>query len=112
MNEKRVPVEDDVWVHKTPAYTFAFVLNGDEELAPTGIEFSLVNHSESVIKILWDDSTIIFPSGASSRVFHLGVKYSEANSSQPPCYQDKKSKPVQDTYLGVIRGLNELSRPV
>lgn len=84
VNGKKVPVNDGVWVHNTPAYSFAFSLDGSDQLAPQAIEFSLLNRSQNLIRILWDDSVIIFPSGASTRVFHIGVKFSEANESQPP----------------------------
>lgn len=51
---------------------------GDKE-----ISFSLKNKTDNVMKIIWDESSIV-QFGTSHKVMHSGVKYIDRNSSQPP----------------------------
>lgn len=46
--------------------------------------FTLTNLSDNPIKIIWDSAIYVDTDGASGRVMHDGVKYTEANNSHPP----------------------------
>lgn len=52
--------------------------------AVEGVRLVLGNQTDSAINIVWNDSTFIDPAGASSRVFHYGVKFFDRNNSLPP----------------------------
>lgn len=48
------------------------------------ISFSLKNKTTYSIKIIWDETAFVDTAGASHRVIHAGVKYSQRNNPQPP----------------------------
>ena len=50
----------------------------------TNFAFSLQNKSNKNFQIIWDDAAMVIGDGGSKRVFHTGVKYNEAEKSQPP----------------------------
>ncbi len=50
----------------------------------TRVYFLLTNKADHSIKIIWDEAAFLMPSGESRRVVHSGVKYTDANSPQPP----------------------------
>lgn len=50
----------------------------------TQFAFVLRNKTEHSIKIVWDDAAFVDLTGSSGRVMHSGVKYTDANASQPP----------------------------
>ena len=47
------------------------------------VGFTLKNVGSTVLKVLWDEANIV-QNGAVKKTFHVGVKYSEKNNSQPP----------------------------
>lgn len=49
-----------------------------------GVAFSLQNHSNKLIKIIWDEAALVDCSGKSHRVMHEGVKYISRDQLQPP----------------------------
>lgn len=49
-----------------------------------GVAFSLRNHSNEPIKIIWDEVALVDCSGKSHRVMHEGVKYISRDQLQPP----------------------------
>jgi hypothetical protein len=48
------------------------------------VYFWLDNKSQHTLKLNWDETVFVYPSGVSARVMHEGVKYLDRNSSQPP----------------------------
>ena len=46
--------------------------------------FWLDNKSQHTLKLIWDETVLLYPSGVSARVMHEGVKFIDRNSSQPP----------------------------
>ena len=48
------------------------------------VYFLLENKASHSIKIIWDESAFLMPTGDSRRIVHSGVKYSEVTASQPP----------------------------
>jgi hypothetical protein len=50
----------------------------------TQIGFILENKSPNSMKLIWDEAAYVGLDGTSGRVMHSGVKYTEANNSQPP----------------------------
>jgi len=50
----------------------------------TQIGFDIQNKTDSGIKINWDDLSVIYPSGTSSRVIHSGIKLADRNNPQAP----------------------------
>ncbi|MDB5200526.1 MAG: hypothetical protein JWO92_2489 [Chitinophagaceae bacterium] len=46
------------------------------------IDFTILNKSNSPIKIVWDDAVMAI-SGESNRIMHKGVKYADRSSSMP-----------------------------
>lgn len=46
--------------------------------------FILKNVSSNSIKIIWDEAVFVDAEGATSKVMHVGTRYSERNSSQSP----------------------------
>lgn len=45
--------------------------------------FNLTNKSQNSIKVVWDDAVFVNIDGASSRVMHSGIKYSQKEAPQP-----------------------------
>lgn len=54
--------------------------------------FALKNISPNSIKIIWDEAVFVDADGATSKVMHVGTKYSERNSTQPPTTVIKNAK--------------------
>ena len=46
--------------------------------------FTLENKTNNSIKIIWDECAYINENGATGRIMHSGVKYTDKNASQPP----------------------------
>ncbi len=49
----------------------------------TQFSFKLKNKSQNSIKVVWDDAVFVDCSGSTSKVMHLGIKYSQREASQP-----------------------------
>lgn len=47
-------------------------------------EFSLTNKTKNSIKVVWDEASIVDENNLVSKVVHKGVKYMDANNTQPP----------------------------
>ena len=65
---------------------FSYVDNViDIVIFATGTKFSfeLKNISPNSIKIIWDEAAFVDADGSTSKVMHVGTKFSERNSSQP-----------------------------
>lgn len=45
--------------------------------------FRLTNKSQNTIKIIWDDAVFVGTDGTSSKIMHVGTKYSQKDASQP-----------------------------
>lgn len=56
------------------------IISGNQEQ----FNFELKNVSPSTLKIIWDEAAFVGLDGSTSNVMHVGTKYSERNSSQPP----------------------------
>lgn len=54
--------------------------------------FELKNVSANSIKIIWDEAAFVDASGSTSKIMHVGTKYSERNSSQPATTVIKNAK--------------------
>lgn len=52
-------------------------------IADTSIVFTMKNVTNDIIKIIWDEASFV-QRGNAQRIMHVGVKYSDRNSSQPP----------------------------
>jgi len=62
-------------------YSDNFVIVGFM-IEKTKINFIIENKTDSGIKINWDEFSMIYPSGTSSRVIHNGIKVVDRNSPQ------------------------------
>jgi hypothetical protein len=60
---------------------------GDKEIG-----FDIQNKTDTGIKINWDELSMIFPGGKSSRVIHSGVKLVDRNSPQAPTTSPPNAK--------------------
>lgn len=58
----------------------------------TKFTFELKNISPNSIKIIWDEAAFVDADGSTSKVMHVGTKYSERNSSQPATTVIKNAK--------------------
>lgn len=47
-------------------------------------EFSLTNKTKNSIKVVWNEASIVDENNLVSKVVHKGVKYMDANNTQPP----------------------------
>lgn len=54
------------------------------DIVDAGNEFQFINKTNEVLKIIWDESLYLDPSGQSTRVFHAGVKIADRDQSQVP----------------------------
>ncbi len=50
----------------------------------SNFEFKLMNNSVNSVKIIWDDAVFIDNKNSADGIIHKGVKYKDANVSQPP----------------------------
>ena len=67
------------------------IIKIDWGYASTQIGFDLTNKSDQTLKIIWDDAAFISLSNESSRVFHVGIKYTDRENPQPPTSVYKKT---------------------
>lgn len=58
----------------------------------TEFSFELKNVSTNSIKIIWDEAVFVDANGSTSKIMHVGTKYSERNSAQPPTTVIKGAK--------------------
>jgi hypothetical protein len=49
-----------------------------------GFRLNVRNKGDQSIKLIWDETSFIDVDGTLSRVMHIGVKYADRNTSQPP----------------------------
>ena len=49
-----------------------------------GFRINVRNKSDQSVKLIWDETSFIDLDGTLSRVMHIGVKYADRNTSQPP----------------------------
>lgn len=80
---------DGGWRLDTPAFGMTVGFNDDRISSVwgplvQGVDFVLENRSSQSLRILWDESAIVGTMGVSSRVFHYGVRFEDAERSQPP----------------------------
>ena len=68
-----------------------------------GIDIELKNISDHSIKVIWDDAAFVDTDGTSSKIMHIGTKYSERYISQPPTTIIKDAK-IQE----VVRPINRV----
>ncbi len=54
------------------------------DITDSSINFFLVNKSNEVVRIIWDESSFIEGTGQSSKVFHNGVTIKDRSQSLPP----------------------------
>jgi len=79
--------------------------------AETYVGFALQNKTDSGIKIHWNDLSIVFPSGKTSRIFHNGVKFINRKKPQAATVVPSNTKvsdiliPVEDVYSYSVRWL-------
>ncbi|MFH0990376.1 MAG: hypothetical protein V1799_10225 [bacterium] len=52
------------------------------QISDKSVNFTIRNKSQDVLKIIWDEATII-REGKADKVMHSGVKYIDRNNSQP-----------------------------
>ena len=67
------------------------IIKIDWGYASTQIGFDLTNKSDQTLKIIWDDAAFISQSNESSRIFHVGIKYTDRENPQPPTSVYKKT---------------------
>ncbi len=72
----RVPTDVPIIVEAT----FRFDIVGDL----SGISLSIQNESDDTVTILWDESSVVDPSGLSQRVIHTGVRFIDKAQPQAP----------------------------
>ena len=56
------------------------------------LNITLENKTEHSIKIVWDEAAYVGADGASHRVMHSGVKYTDKNNHQPPSVVVRKGR--------------------
>ncbi len=56
----------------------------DFELGEHDLNFVLKNKTNNTIKLIWDESLFIDADGASHKVFHSGIKFTDREASMPP----------------------------
>jgi hypothetical protein len=61
------------------------------------IGFTLVNTSDKVIKVIWDDSVMILPNGKTTRAIPSFSSYADRNSPKAPSIAPPKSK-IEDGF--------------
>lgn len=71
------PVADPLMSYEDEKISIVFVI--DEK----AINFRLKNKTASVMKLIWDEASIV-QFGKAQKVMHLGVKYTNRSESQPP----------------------------
>lgn len=64
---------------KTKSYAFDVALTDGFD-----IKFKIQNKSETPIKIIWDESSVILPDGSAKRVYPTGTKYIDATREHAP----------------------------
>ncbi|HKW49293.1 MAG TPA: hypothetical protein VJN70_17695 [Gemmatimonadaceae bacterium] len=62
------------------------------------IRINVRNKSEQSIKLIWDEASFIDVDGTLSRVMHIGVKYADRNSSQPPTMIPAQQRLADDIF--------------
>jgi len=75
----RVQSGDTVKYHFEDSLLSVFWMPTDDQ-----VYFWLNNKSQHTLKLIWDETAFVYPSGVSARVMHEGVKYNDRNNSQPP----------------------------
>lgn len=63
--------------------------------------FTLQNISNNTLKLIWDEAVFVGIDGVTSKVMHVGVKYSEREKSQPASVIIKGAK-IEDIALPTI----------
>lgn len=66
------------------------------------VPVTFANKTDKPMKIIWDETTFIYPSGQSERVTHEGVRFMEKGAPQVPSIISPKSK-LADTIIPVSR---------
>ncbi len=67
------------------------VVTYQPDTSDAGTSFQFQNKTNSVIKILWDETVYLSPDGLSQKVFHSGVKIADRDQSLPPSILPPKS---------------------
>lgn len=74
MTEPRTPK----LTHETADFVIAF------EIIPKQIGFVLTNRSQSLIRLIWDESVFIDQKGRTHRAMHEGIRFIERDRPMPP----------------------------
>jgi len=62
------------------------------------IRLNVRNKTDQSIKLIWDEASFIDVDGTLSRVMHIGVKYADRNSSQPPTLIPAQQRLADDIF--------------
>lgn len=116
INGKPIPYQDGVWIYETPRFILASGFGPDAIVVgtprgPQSISIALQNKTQDRLAVIWDETSFIPSDGASSRVFHVGVRYSEKNEPQAPTVVPPGAR-IEDEilpsdYTGYSDGANE-----
>jgi len=72
----RVPTDVPITVQATFWFDIASNLSG--------ISLSIQNQSDETVTVLWDESSVVDPSGLSQRIIHTGVRFMDKAQPQAP----------------------------
>lgn len=67
----------------------------------TQFSFVLKNVSDNTIKVVWDEAVFVDYDGATSKIMHLGTKYSQKNGEQPASTVIKGAK-IEDVAVPTV----------
>lgn len=79
------------FTYKTPEYEMTLTLYR------TIIAFTLVNLSDKVLRLSWDESAMVLSDGRSSRVVNGGTTWGDRNAPKPPSIVPPKAK-ISDAF--------------
>lgn len=75
---------EEITISATKKYSYSDSLfDGLFAFHPEGISFSIVNKTDHTVKLIWDESVIIYPDNTSTKIMHDGIKYTDRNNSMP-----------------------------
>lgn len=82
---------EDGWEYRTDAFRLRVaigsrtpLLSSRGDYGPARISLTLHNESDHPITVVWDESSMVLPGGATSRVAHRGVRAGDVHRVSPP----------------------------
>jgi hypothetical protein len=73
IEDRRIEPQAETYVYRTTDYDLSL------RLLPNSVEFTLVNLSREVLRLVWDETAMVMPDGHASRVVPPGTAYTAVN---------------------------------